>query len=70
VAAKLDSLVSQIGPSSFFSFRTGEAFEDYRARDGSDTSLVSSKPHAQLEEEYQVDQGADAEGRSGQKGER
>jgi hypothetical protein len=46
VAAKPDSLVFQNGPSGFFSLRTGEAFEDYRTRDGSDTSLVSSRPYA------------------------
>jgi hypothetical protein len=46
VAAKPDNLISQTRPSSFFSFRTGEAFEDYRTQDGSGTLLVSSRPHA------------------------
>jgi hypothetical protein len=60
----------QTGPSSFFSFRTEEAFEDYRAQDGSGTSLVSSRPHAQLEEEDPADEGANDEGRGSQEGER
>jgi hypothetical protein len=45
IALKLDSLVSQTGPSDFFSFRTEEALEYYYARDGSSALLVSSKPH-------------------------
>jgi hypothetical protein len=47
-----------------------EAFEDYRAQDGSDTSLVSSRPHTQPEEEDPTDEGIEDEGRIGQKGER
>jgi hypothetical protein len=70
VAAKLDSPVSQIRPSGFFSFRTEEALEYYCARDGSSTSLVSSGPHAQLEEEDPADEGIKDEGRSGREGER
>jgi hypothetical protein len=69
-AAKPDSPVSQIGPFDFFSFRTEEALEYYCARDGSSTSLVSSKPHAQPEEENPVDEGTKYEGRSGREGER
>jgi hypothetical protein len=65
VAAKLDSTVSQIRPSGFFSFRTEEAFEDYYTLDDFDTSLLSSKPHTQLEEEDLADEGAKDEGRSG-----
>jgi hypothetical protein len=64
VAAKPDSMVSQIRPSGFFSFRTEEAFEDYYTLDDSDTSLLSSRPHTQLEEDP-VDEGAKDEGRSG-----
>jgi hypothetical protein len=45
MAAKPGILVSQTGPSSFFSFRKKEALEYYYARDGSSTSLVSSMPH-------------------------
>jgi hypothetical protein len=58
----LDSPVSQIEPSDFFSFRTEEALEYYCDRDGSSTSLVSSRPHAQPEEEDLVDEGAKDEG--------
>jgi hypothetical protein len=61
----LDSPIFQIGPSSFFRFRTEEAFEDYCTQDGSSTSLVSSRPHTQLEEEDPADEGAEDEGRSG-----
>jgi hypothetical protein len=49
---------------------TEEAFEDYRARDGSGTSLVSSRPHAQPEEQDPTDEGAKDEGRSRREGER
>jgi hypothetical protein len=64
MAAKLDSLVSQTEPSSFFSFRTEEALEYYDAWDYFSNSLVSSKPHTQPEEEDSVDEGAEDEGRS------
>jgi hypothetical protein len=36
---KLDSPISQTGPSGFCGFRAEEGFEDHRARDGSSTSL-------------------------------
>jgi hypothetical protein len=65
MAVKPNNPFSQTGPSSFFIFRTGEAFEDYHARDGSGISLVSSRPHAQPEEEDPVDEGAEVEERSG-----
>jgi hypothetical protein len=45
-STKVDSPVSQIGPSGFSNFRTEESVEDYHTCDGSSTSLVSSKPHA------------------------
>jgi hypothetical protein len=35
--------------------------EDYRARDGTSTPLVSSRTHAQPEEEDPMDEGAKAE---------
>jgi hypothetical protein len=38
--------------------------EDYRARGSSGTSLVSSRPHAQSEEEDPMDEDAEDEGRS------
>jgi hypothetical protein len=37
---------------------------DYHARDGSSTSLVSSRPHAQLVEEDPTDEGAKDDGGS------
>jgi hypothetical protein len=70
MTSKPDSLVSQTGPSGFDSFRIEEYIEDYRTQDGSSTSLVSSRPHAQLEEEDPVDKGAEDEGGSGQEEER
>jgi hypothetical protein len=70
MTSKSDSSVSQIGPSGFFIFRTEEALEYYCAQDGSSTSLVSSMPHAQSEEDDPADEDAKDEGRSGQEGER
>jgi hypothetical protein len=58
VTSKPNSLVSQIGPSGFYGFRAEEGFEEQHAWDGSRTSLVSSRPHTQLEEEDLVDEGA------------
>jgi hypothetical protein len=69
MATKPDSPVSQVGPSSFFSFRTEEAIEDYCAWDGSNSSFVSSRPYIQLEEEDPVDEDTEDEG-SGSQGER
>jgi hypothetical protein len=57
VAAKPENLVSQTRPSGFFSFRAKEALEYYYARDGSSTSLVSSRPHAQPKEEDPANEG-------------
>jgi hypothetical protein len=37
---------------------------DYRARDGTNTSLVSSRTHTQSEEEDPADEGIEADGRS------
>jgi hypothetical protein len=68
-ATKPDSLVFQTGPFGFFSFRIEEALEYYCAQDGSNTSLLSSRPHAQPEEDL-ADEGAKYEGRSGREGER
>jgi hypothetical protein len=53
MSTKPDSPISKTGPSNFVSFRTQEGFEDYRAWDGSSTSLVSSRPHTQLERRIQ-----------------
>jgi hypothetical protein len=39
-------------------------------QDGSSTSMVSSRPHAQLEEEDPADEGVEDEARSGREGER
>jgi hypothetical protein len=70
IAMKPDSLVSKTGPSSFVRLKTEEDVEDYRARDGSSTSLVSSKPHAQLEEEDLTDECTEDKGGSSRDGER
>jgi hypothetical protein len=63
VDAKLGCPVSQTGPSSFFNFRTEEALKYYYAWDGSITSLVSSRPHVQPEEDP-ANEDAKDEGRS------
>jgi hypothetical protein len=65
MTSKPDSPVSQTEPSSFVRSRTKGYIEDYRSRDGSRTSLVSSRPHVQLEEEDLADEGIEDEGRSG-----
>jgi hypothetical protein len=49
--------------------RAEEDLEDYHARDGTDTSLVSSRTHTQPKEEDPTDEGAEVKGRSGQEGE-
>jgi hypothetical protein len=46
MTSKLDSLISQTGPSGFNIIRTEAYVEDYHARDGSSTTLVSSRFHA------------------------
>jgi hypothetical protein len=66
MTSKLGSSVSQTEPSGFIRTRTEGYIEDYHARDGSSTSLVSSRPHTQPEEEDPVDEGAKVEGRSSQ----
>jgi hypothetical protein len=68
--SKLDSPVSQIGPFSFYSFRAEEGFKNHRTRVGSRTSLVSSRPLTQPEEEDLVDEGIEDEGRGGREGKR
>jgi hypothetical protein len=70
VTSKIYSSVSQTRLSGFFSMRIEEALEYYCARDGSNTSLVSSRPYVQPEEEDAVDEGTKDEGGSGQEGER
>jgi hypothetical protein len=66
--AKLNSPVSQTRPTDFFSFRIEEALEYYCAQDGSNASLVSSRPHAQPEEEDPAAECAEDEGRSSREG--
>jgi hypothetical protein len=63
-ASKPDNPVSQTGPPGFYILRPEATFKDYRARDRSNTSLVSSRPHAESGEEDPVDEGAEVEGRS------
>jgi hypothetical protein len=70
MTSKLDSPVSQTGPSGFVRFRIEGYIEDYHVQDGSSTSLVSSRPHVQPEEEDPADEGAEDEGRSDRDGER
>jgi hypothetical protein len=69
MAAKSGSPVSQTGPSDFSGFRTEVGFKDYRARNDSNASLVSCRPHIELEEEDPVDEGAEDEGRCDREGE-
>jgi hypothetical protein len=64
MTTKLNSLVSKTRPSSFGSFRKRVDLELQHARDGSSTTLVSSRPHAQLEYEDPMYDGAEDEGRS------
>jgi hypothetical protein len=45
-------------------FKKEEDFEDHRARDDTNTSLVSSRTHAQPEEEDLADRGVKVKGRS------
>jgi hypothetical protein len=70
VTSKLDSLISQTGPSNFPSFKTKKGLKDHHTQDGSSTSLVSSRHHTRPEEEDPADEGAKDEARSGQEGER
>jgi hypothetical protein len=46
----------------FLQLQEKEALEYYCARDGSSTSLVSSRPHVQPEEEDPVNEGTKDEG--------
>jgi hypothetical protein len=57
MTSKPDSPVSPTGQSGFVRSRTEGYIEDYRAQDDSSTSLVSSRPHAQPEEEDPADEG-------------
>jgi hypothetical protein len=68
--SKPDSLVSQTGMSNFCSLQPEVTVEDYRTRDNTSTSLVSSRSHAQPEEEDLADEGTEDEGRSSEEGER
>jgi hypothetical protein len=70
VTSKPNSPVSQTGPSGFCGFKAEEGFDDHHARDSSNTSLVSSRPHSQLEEEDLMDEGIEDEGRGGREGKR
>jgi hypothetical protein len=68
--AKPDSPVSQTRPSGFSRFKTKEYFEDYRAQDGTSTSLVSFRTHNHPEEKDLVDEGTKAKGRNSKEGKR
>jgi hypothetical protein len=46
---------SQTGPSGFSRINTEEGFEEYLTWDSTDSSLVSSRTHAQPEEEDPTD---------------
>jgi hypothetical protein len=70
MTSKPDSPVYQIGLFGFIRSRAEGYIEDYRTCDGSSTSLVSSRPHVQPEEEDPADEGAEDEGRSSREGER
>jgi hypothetical protein len=61
---------SQTGQSGFSRIRTEEDVEDYRARDGTSTPLVSSRTHVQPEEEDLTNEGVEVEGGSGREGKR
>jgi hypothetical protein len=63
-------LVSQNEPSCFSRFKTEEDIEDHYARDGTNTSLVSSRTHAQPEEEDLADMGTEAKEGISREGER
>jgi hypothetical protein len=63
--SKLDSPVSQTGPSSFCSPRSEATIKDYHTWDSSSTSLVSSMPHTQLEVADPVDEGTEDVGGGG-----
>jgi hypothetical protein len=60
---------SQTRPSGFSWINVERGFEDYRARNSTGTSLVSSRTHGQPKDEDPVVEGAKAEGRIGRKGE-
>jgi hypothetical protein len=47
-----------------------EKFEDHRTRDGTGTSLVSTRAHTQSEKTDSKDEGAEAKGRGDRVGER
>jgi hypothetical protein len=68
--SKRDSPVSQIGPFGFCSFRAEEGFKNHHTWVGSRTSLVSSRPLTQPEEEDLVNEGIEDEGRGGREGKR
>jgi hypothetical protein len=70
VTSKPNSPISQTRPSGFHDFRAEEGFEDHRAWDGSNTLLVSSRPHARPEEEDPADEGIEDEGRGDREGKR
>jgi hypothetical protein len=66
----LDSLVFQTGPSDFCGFKAEEGFKYHCARDGSNTSLVSSRANTKPEEEDPTDEGVEDEGRGSREGKR
>jgi hypothetical protein len=70
MTTKPDSSVSKTRPSDFGSLGTEANVEDYRARDSSSSSLVSSRTHAQLGEEDPTYESAKVEGGRGREGKR
>jgi hypothetical protein len=70
MTSKLDSLVFQTGSSDFCGFRAEEGFKYHCVWDGSSTSLVSSRPNTEPEEEDPMDEGAEDEGRGRREGKR
>jgi hypothetical protein len=65
VTSKPDSPISQTRPSSFYSPRPEATVKDYHTRDSSSTSLVSSRSHAQPEEEDPMVEGTEDKGIGG-----
>jgi hypothetical protein len=69
-ATKPDSPVSKTRPYGFGSLRTEANIEDYRAWDNSRSSLVSSRTHAQPEEDDSMDESVKVEGGRDREGKR
>jgi hypothetical protein len=61
---------SHTRPSGFSRINTEEGFEEYLTWDSTDSSLVSSRTHAQLEEEDPTDESTKVEGGHDREGKR